>query len=330
MAFTAREQSLYDFAVNSLPKWLFAKVRPQELLNAFTKIFDRSRQDIDDNAARSFILQATDVFLDMHGLDRKILRREDETDASYRVRIRNIEDAVTRPALLVAVKQILDAAGVGGEPVMVELRRDRAYFGTYDTRGGTGGTFAVVGGRTEFLPDVMPALPIEVTFPRSGAAGNPRLTLSGASAPANDGMFEVNRLVDDAMGYDHGGVAGVDATVSWILTKYNAEGFPRDGFRRAYMGRGYRMHGNPSPPGFIVILPFGSTSVDAAAVADMLRTKKAGGLVFFVERRTSAPGQSFVRNLIDSIGVTDVAGIDQDVIVSDTVSVTDGASRVLL
>lgn len=329
MALTAREQEIFDFAVDSLPKWFIQNIRPRELINAFVKIFDRARQDIDDNADRTLILQAVGDFLDLHGADRGILRRENETDASYRARIRNIEDAVTRPALLAATRQILEAVGIVEDPVMVELRRDRAFFGTYTTRTGTGGTFTTAGGRTEFLPDVLPALPIEVDFPRSGAQGNPRLTLSGAADAANNGVFEVNRLVGNAMGYDHGGVAAVDAGVSWTLTKHNAEGYPIDRFRRAYLGRGYRMHSSP-PPTFVIILPFGCTSVDAAAVADMLRIKKAAGVVALVECRGSAGNQTFVRNLIDSIGVSDVAGIDQDASASDSVSVTDSVSRVLL
>lgn len=87
-------------------------------------------------------LQATGMHgeLDQHALDRGTMRRAGESDASLRLRLRNIVDVVTEPALKIGVDALLTASGLGPS-AWVELRRDRAHYqlprGSYPTTEGT-------------------------------------------------------------------------------------------------------------------------------------------------------------------------------------------------
>lgn len=287
MAFTATEQALYDFAKSSLPGWFFTVPRAEEVLGAFVKIFDAARQVIADNADRTLIENATGIWLDLHALDRGTYRQDGETDEALRARIRNVEDAVSRPALLAATEAILAADGVLDPPSMVEVKRDGAFLGQFSPQTGTGGTFTDLGGGLfSFEPDTPFQAPVEVGFERSGAQGNPRLTIAGAADPANDGTFEVTALEGNAVVFSNVGAAGADAAASWTLAKYDVEGNSREGRARAYLSRGYRLR-KQRPPTVILILPYGTTAGVEASVRDMIRTKKAAGVVAFIERRTS-------------------------------------------
>lgn len=56
-----------------------------------------------------------------------------------------------------------------------------------------------------------------------------------------------------------------------------------DGFKVAYMSRGYRMTNGLAS--FIIILPYGTSQALANGVAEAVRKKKAAGTLGFVERR---------------------------------------------
>lgn len=77
----------------------------------------------------AYIEYAEGVWLDAHGRDQALPRVGGESDAAYRIRLRQVEDAVTPVSLLDAANQILTANGIGNAQ-LVELPRDAMYLGT--------------------------------------------------------------------------------------------------------------------------------------------------------------------------------------------------------
>jgi hypothetical protein len=288
LALTSEEQELCDFALAALPEWFSGNPRLLEDTAMFAKTLGQARAIAVHFFSQTLIGQATGAsatepdWLNLHARDRGTSRVLDEADADLRTRLQNIEDAVTRPALLTAVGEV---AGGSGGLGMVELRRDRAYFGTFTARTGTGGTFATVSGTLRsFTPTVAFPLPVEVGFARSGAQDNPRLTFSGAADSDNNGQKTVTALSGNAAIYTQTNPGnGADASVLWTLSKWDVDGGTREGFGRAYLSRGYRM----GVRGMVLILPYGTTATEAAAATDLLRQKKAAGVLAHVERRTS-------------------------------------------
>jgi hypothetical protein len=281
MAFTAEEQKIYDFAKSAIPRFMFQKVRQEEEFGALVKMFDAARQQIAAYFLQAYILTADGSgpdFLNQHAIGRNTFRQDGETDAALRQRLRNIEDALTRPALLAAADAILLAElGAGFTAAMAELRRDRGFFGTYVSDTGTGGEFTGTAPDMAFEPDApgFDAVP-EVNFARSGAQGNPQFVFSGALSGGNNGTFPVDDVTDDTYEYQNGsGVAEVDAGVSWTLEKRDVDGNVRDGFARAYFSRGYRM----SNRALSIILPYGCSASTQEAIREMLRQKKGAGLL---------------------------------------------------
>jgi len=287
MAFTATEQQLYDFAKGAIPGWLFQIPRSEEIMTAFVKIFDRVLTNQGETKARKLILQSTGIWLDLHAADRGTQRQDGESNAALQARLRTDESNVTRPALIAAAQSIVDADGIVGTVYGLEPKRDKAFFGTNVARTGTAGVFVDAGsGVFEFTPDVLYSLPLEI-FARSGEQGNPVVTFASSTSAGNDGSFEVTGLNGNALQFANGsGVAEIDPTTTWSIAQTDVEGNDRTGRRKAYLGRGYRMSGN-LPLSCIIILPFGCTSGTQASVAEMLRTKKAFGVVSRVECRAN-------------------------------------------
>ena len=287
-------QDYIDHVLNALPRWFSRPERTFENIKAFAEMF----QDVEDQIvfwrSQANILDAVGAvtgepdWLQQHAVDRGTRRQEGETDAALRDRLRSFPDALHRNALLTAAQSIVDATGVVGTVVMLELRRDRGHFGKYSSDTGTGGTFAALTGTEfSFTPDTPFASPLEVNFPGSGDRGNPQLVVSGANSGGNDGTFPVLRLEGSAVVFDNAtGVAEADPTATWTLQKRETNGNVIDGFDRAYFGRGYRMAANHQTA-FVMILPFGTTEATRLAVLEMLRQKKGAGVLAIVERRQS-------------------------------------------
>lgn len=294
MALTPQEQEFVDFAKSALPQWFQEEDRVEEFLGLAAQVMGEARTLIEYWFSQAEILQALGAvafdpdWLNQHARDRGTHRQSGELDPALRDRLRNTPEALTRPSLLAAIDAILVAESVAGTGAMVELRRDKAFFGSFTSDSGTGGVFAAgSGSQFQFTPTVAFQQPLQVNFPRSGAQGNPDIVISGAASAANDGTFEVDDLVLDAADYTNAaGVAETDATVSWSIVKKNVEGFQRDGFNRAFLSRGYRI-GHGVPNSIIVILPFGCTAGTQASVVEMLRQKKGAGIKATVECRTS-------------------------------------------
>jgi hypothetical protein len=293
MALDADEQALFDWAAAGMPEWYTDAEIANEFLELAAKTFGASRAVVKDWLTRQTrILEAdgpTAVTPDWLGLLAKDLgtsRREGETTTALRRRLRIVEDALTRPALLAGVQALLDQAGVVGTVGMVELPRDAAYFGDWSSDAGVGGTFAVLtGGAASFTPAVgfktNPYLPV---FPQFGR----KLTIAGASAPANNGTFTTTGVVTNGARYANGSaVGGADPTVVWTLKKLDVQGNVVDGFAKSYFNRGFRMASKL--PTIVVILPYGTTEPVRAAIEEFLRLRKAAGVRAVVEARSTPP-----------------------------------------
>lgn len=306
MSLSADEQVLFDFAKGSLPRWFTSSVRAMEELGAFVKVFNRARQQTVFWASQTYIKNAVGAatgepdWLEQHARDRGTSRQDGEDDAALRARLRNREDMLIRSALLALILSMLEAAGVVDPlalPVpptwgLVELRRDRAFFGdffsAYGAIGG-GGAYhcdALGGGAMEFTlpagtlwptPPFQPA-PAKYTF---------KLTLISGGSPTNDGTFVITGLDGDKAKYTNlsGATQTVPGDSEWSVTRYDQAGHQLTGFARSYLSRGYRMSGTGRLAGLVAILPYGSSEALRLAVLEALRTRKAAGMPLAVERR---------------------------------------------
>lgn len=288
---TGTELELYNWAVQSLPEWYASDDRANEFLGLCAKVFAPSYVQAQFWLQQvPYILQAPGPtstepdWLNQHARDRGTNRANGETDAQLRYRLRNIADAITRPALLAAVNAILAAAGYG-VAAMVELPRDSSYLGDFTSETGTGGTFALISGTTyKFTPNVkFRGLPYNPVFPQTQRA----LIFSGAASGGNNGTFVTTGVDVNGAKYVNGSaVAGLDNSVSWTLQKRDLTGNVIDGWRRSYFSRGYRF--DCKVPTIIVILPYAATLAVELQVTELLRQKAAAGIRVRVERRLIA------------------------------------------
>lgn len=302
MSLTADEQILYDFAKGSLPRWLFATPRAEEELGAFIKIFNRARQQIVFYASQTYIKNAVGStsgepdWLEQHAHDRDTSRQANEDDLALRERLRNREDMLTRGALLAFILSMLEAAGVI-DPLalpspetwaLVELRHDRAFFGSYVGVGDEGAYHceALGGGAMKFT------LPAGQVWARPPFQRSPsmmptfKLTLSSGGGP-NDGTFVITGLDGDKAKYAN--MSGTTETVApdsvWGVERYDALGNRRTGHPRAFLSRGFRMSGPGPTAGLVAILPYGTTEPLRLAVQEAIRQRKAAGFPNQTERR---------------------------------------------
>ncbi len=310
MALTADEQKLFDFAMASLPGWFRDS---DEFFNGSAKLFGSVKAIFDYLIAQTLIGGAvgatatTPDWLAQHAKDRATNRQDGEDDPTLRQRIRNTPDALTRASIIAAANAILAAGGGGAASVhhyapdgavyMVELPRDAAHFGTYTSMTGVGGEFTAPNG--DGIAGFAPSAGWQTPPVDSNHAGYPwrawTLTTTGSANPANnvsdvtiDGTPGIDLVGNSAQFSNVAAVAAVDAGVTWTAKKLGSGGFVADGFARAYIGRGYRMT-RTRPLTIVLIIPYGASAGTEAAIAEMLRQKKAAGIVARIERRTSPP-----------------------------------------
>lgn len=287
MALSSKEQELFDQALKTLPHWMRGDDRAMEEAGLLAKVAGLADDQGEYWADQALITTSTGPvgaapdWLAAHARDRDTDRQPSEDDPTLRARLRTIEDAVTRPAVLAAAQAIVDAAGVVGDVAGVELPRDGAFsLDTGPMPSGTGGTFSDEAGTTiGFEPDVAFTFP---PYHPHSEAFTFKLVFSSSNSAGNDGTFAITGLLENrALITNASGVAEVDAGVAWALRKYDADGNRVDGFRDSYFDRGDRF----ADFAFIVILPYGTDEATADAVADMIRQKKGMGYPFHVERR---------------------------------------------
>lgn len=273
MPLSAEQQKFYDFLKGVMPRWFYEQTRNEEEIHAFIQVFDDVREQIEAIFQETFILDSvggTPDWLNQHAIDRGTNRRENETDATLRARLRSFEDTVTAPAILSAVNAVLVAAGGAADAVMVQLRADRAFLGTY-TPSGTATISA-------------PVATVQTLTLVSGTIFNDdnefwvgrQITIAGSADPANDGTFVIASVISPTQLTYVNAAGSADATAcDWDVVER----------RRAYLGRGYRLSHSGRPARFIVILPFGTSAATELAVTEMIREKKAGGFKAVVEVR---------------------------------------------
>lgn len=134
MALTATEQEIFDFAMDAMPPWFREMPRAYEFMGAMAKIMGSANTQHEYWFEMAEILNAVGIvglepdWLNQHAVDRGTRRTEGESDEALRERIRNVTDALTRPAILAAVQAIIDEDGPATPAIgMVELPLDAAY-----------------------------------------------------------------------------------------------------------------------------------------------------------------------------------------------------------
>lgn len=274
---SAEEEDLLTWLRSSIPRWFWMdeaiKSKAEVWIGAVKSLIQVQLQGEAWNTA-TFILTATDVWLNQHARDRGTFRQSGELDAVLRTRLRTYEDAVSKSTVLAAVQQVLTDQGVAGTAAIVELKRDKGFFKVLTPNGGSGGSLTKDG-------DVMT---LDTGVALNGYEKGRQITIAGHGTPGNNGTFTVTGVTTNtALTYTNAsGAAGAMAAATWqIDSNYNNR-------RHAYFGRGYRM-ATAEPSSFVIILPYGATATTTAAVEEALRKKKAGGIGSIVERRTSPP-----------------------------------------
>ena len=289
MALTAQEILYLNFALGTLPGWVNVQ---DEFLFGTAKMFGGVHATAEYLWGQSLISTAegatatTPDWLHQHARDRGTGRRSGEDDPTLRARIRSVPDLLTRAAVISAANAILVAAGGSADAALVELPRDGAYWGDYESATGTGGVFGApdVDDIQSFTPDV--------SFPRAPRPDTTDegwdwlLETTGADDPNNDVTDEpIVAVVGNAARFENAaGSADSDVGVAWTAKKRRWGTIVADEHPRFYWGRGYRWNA-AQPPLMIMILPFGTSDGTAASVLEALRQKKAAGFVARVEVR---------------------------------------------
>jgi len=296
MPLSTEEQELLDFALGTLPPWFSdTDQRDHALEGGMAKQMGAAWDTITYWFDQTLIGEAVGPtgndpdWLQQHAIDRGTRRQNGEDDTTLQLRLQKFPDALTRSLLLSVAQDLVDDAGVSGTVAMVELRRDRAYLTTRAPMTGTGGTFAGSGSARTFTPDTLPWPRPPFQDPTVAPPITSKLVISGAADAANDGTHVITGLDENAVTYtDASSGSGADATVTWRVDWYDADGnllTAGAGRRDAYLSRGHRM--GDTYPAIILILPFGSSAALGLAVTEAIRQRKAAGVRVYVERRLS-------------------------------------------
>jgi hypothetical protein len=105
----------YEVAKSTLPSEFFGDGDQEEIWYAYTYIFCLLQSGvIDKDTARTYILQATGIWLDLHAKDRGTYRQTSETDTALRARLRSYADTVNPQSLI--RNNVLDVRMVNGIP----------------------------------------------------------------------------------------------------------------------------------------------------------------------------------------------------------------------
>jgi hypothetical protein len=279
----ALEQKLYDLARAALPSWLFTdEANAQELIRAAAAQLSDAWEQVDFWLDQTYLTRGVDIFVDQHAKDHGTRRQNGETTASLVSRLRNTEDAVTIPALLSHIIQVMHDNGAPSSPppVILEMRYDKLYLGRHIHITPTAGANLVDGetftlGSTIFEFDSNGAVVgghIAVPFTMADNLHTVALSILSAviGAGFNIGIDEVDHLYVS-------GVTSYGETVGNASFKMQIESL-------GYLSRGWRVS-KTNEPTMTVILPFGTSANLAAIVAETMRQFKAGGVVVYVETR---------------------------------------------
>lgn len=292
------EQDLYDVAKSSLPKFLFQLITAaQEMFGASAKTFGAAKTAIKLWYTNTYILQSSGFWLDQHAKDRGTGRRFGETDVALQGRLRNNEDLVTKPALIAQVNSYLASQSLPETAAIVELRLDRSFFQVAAAKIEPISPALISDGETFTLDNGTSSKIFEFDKDGSVTAGHQAVNIS-AAVTVDD---VVTAIMSSLSGYAvapyffTASLAGPDSRI--VAVQYTdsshaiiaSEAVSNSTFKvtsgawRAYFSRGYRMGTRVDE--IVIILPYGSTSSDVAAVYEIIRQKKAGGIAVKVESR---------------------------------------------
>jgi uncharacterized protein YqgV (UPF0045/DUF77 family) len=138
MAFNDQERELWDVARSALPRVLVGRLpvvgrRIDGLWTAYVKIFQRAREVmLEFFYGSAYISTSSDEWTDEHAKDADTRRQTGEDNDTLIARLRTVDDAVTKPAILAKVNAILAAAGVVGVAGMTEIWQQGAYYQVVD------------------------------------------------------------------------------------------------------------------------------------------------------------------------------------------------------
>lgn len=310
MPLTAAEE-LEIIGLASLPPWFSESDRVREEAGMMAAQLAAVKNCIAQRVANIYIGLAAGPtseepdWLNLLARDRGTTRQANESTDQLRLRLQTIPSGIIASELLASVASLVEGAGILDPVVMLEFPRDAAYLGTWQGSGSTAGTFYKTGDAMAFLPDTAITWP-PYSAARRGLVASQTITLSGSSAPGNDGTFAITGLssVADGLGADTltaihytnaGGSAGYDGGATYALDRLNWKGIAMNGWARAYVNRGFRLWRGQGTGGamkamggFLVILPYGASEALRLGVLEMLRSKKAAGMRCILERRVGA------------------------------------------
>jgi len=93
-----------------VPEWFFGQNGSNvAIFQAIAKILNESEIDLDEQMMKTFILQSSDTYLDLHGYERTVVRLSSELDPPYaiRIRIKSLISQLSKPDLLAIVNSLL-------------------------------------------------------------------------------------------------------------------------------------------------------------------------------------------------------------------------------
>lgn len=105
---------------NLVPSWVFEKqVENVAIFKAIAKILEQSQTDADTHIAETFIDQATNEYVELHGDERSVERFDGELLSPYRERVKRIVNNSNLPA----IKKMVDVLLIRGESTVIEHDR---------------------------------------------------------------------------------------------------------------------------------------------------------------------------------------------------------------
>lgn len=100
-----------------VPAWMFEdEGRNLAIFNGMAKLLADHGTEADDLIDQTFLLEASDSYLDLHGSERGVRRLAGEEDDAYRERIRYIRNSIALNTIFPAVKAVLN----NGDPIIIE------------------------------------------------------------------------------------------------------------------------------------------------------------------------------------------------------------------
>lgn len=93
-----------------VPEWFFlAEENNVAIFQGIAKILSESEIDVDASKAQTFILEALNPYLDLHGFERSVPRLTGEFDAQYslRIRVQSLISQLSKPSIAAIVNSLL-------------------------------------------------------------------------------------------------------------------------------------------------------------------------------------------------------------------------------